>query len=599
MPANNPDERTQTNLEPGTACTGTLPYLAQDLTKTHVPNSFENPLQTGTLPRQMHGYELLEEINQGGMGVVFKARQFIGHEEPRATRLVAIKMILPGLVSRPSVHERFRTEAQNSAQLDHPHIVSIYEVGEWGNLPFFSMKFIQGGTLAELLKEEAWNTYRKDVQQRAARLLIDVARAVHYAHQHGILHRDLKPSNILIDSGGSPNVTDFGIAKRIDEDHGLTGTGAILGTPSYMSPEQAAGEARTLSTSSDVYSLGAILYEMLVAKPPFLGNTFLETLSLVREGRIEKPRSIVPVIARDLETICLKCLEREPAQRYESAGALADDLQRWLGNEPIRARTSTTWERINKWVRRRPGAAALVGLSLAALFAVVVLGILLYQGKIERAENENRNLVEKSKRDRLNQQMLEEERQKTQDQLEHAQRSLVTAQLWRVAGLWQDDPVQARELLEDELVCPTRLRDFTWGFYRRLTDVDKGTRGTHASDITSLALAPKNRFIVSACEGGEIRIFDVVRMMEAATCAGHPGGTRRLLLTRPANDFIRVAETVRSRCGGLTARNKKAGRLTTARSGPWPLLPMADIWHPLRESWLLSGIRIGAGEMRK
>ena len=336
-------------------------------------------------PTRFGDYELLEEVARGGMGVVWRARQ------AGANRIVALKMILAGRFADAAEVKRFRAEAQAAAQLDHPNIVPIYDVGEEEGQCYFTMKLVEGRSLARAIREglcfkahcrahrspAALGIARARCCPTAALLIANVARAVHYAHQRGILHRDLTPGNILLDTADEPHVTDFGLAKRLDADarpvslvSDLTVTGAVLGTPGYLAPEQAAGGAKHLTTAADIYSLGAILYELLTSKPPFQGETTLAILQDVQAREPPRPRSINPHVDPDLETICLKCLEKDPAHRYNSAASLADDLERFLRNEPIRARPSSTIERVAKWTRRNPVKA---GVS-AAFVAVVLLG---------------------------------------------------------------------------------------------------------------------------------------------------------------------------------------------------------------------------------
>ncbi|MCC7374375.1 MAG: serine/threonine protein kinase [Verrucomicrobiales bacterium] len=314
--------------------------------------------------QQWGDYDLVEKIAQGGMGLVFKARQ------RRLKRWVAVKVVSGGALALPDFVKRFRTEAEAAAALDHPNIVPIYEVGEAGGQPFFSMKLLEGGTLVD----RAHGTALPPAE--AAALMVKVARAVHFAHQRGVLHRDIKPNNILLDTAGEPYLTDFGLAKLVEQDSTLTHTIAVLGTPSYMSPEQARGEARILTTAADVYGLGAVLYELLVGQPPFAGGTSLDTVRMVLEKEPKRPSALNPAVDRDLETICLKCLEKDPRHRYGSAEGLAEDLERWLNHEPIRARRASAVERLGKWVRRRPAIAALFGLALTATVTVVVLSTL-------------------------------------------------------------------------------------------------------------------------------------------------------------------------------------------------------------------------------
>ncbi len=318
----------------------------------------------GTVPetlRYFGDYELLEQIAVGGMGVVFKARQV------SLNRIVAVKMIRAGQLAREADIRRFRTEAEAAANLKHPRIVAIHEVGEHEGRHFFSMDFIEGRTLAELVRNHPLEP------ARAARLMQTIAEAIAYAHQRGVLHRDLKPPNVMIDAQDEPHVTDFGLAKMLKGDSELTQTGAVMGSPSYMSPEQARGRGDEVSERSDVYALGAMLYELLTTRPPFLAATPLETMKLVVERDPASPRVLNPALPRDLETICLKCLEKEPARRYASAGALAEDLQRWQRHEPIHARPTSVGEHVAKWATRHPSRAALLALSLLAPAIIIIL----------------------------------------------------------------------------------------------------------------------------------------------------------------------------------------------------------------------------------
>ena len=312
--------------------------------------------------RYLGDYELLEEIARGGMGVVYKARQV------SLNRVVAVKLILAGTYASEAAVQRFRAEAEAAAGLDHPNILPIYEIGSHDGHQFFSMKLVVGGNLGETIGE------LKARPRDAAAALETLARAVHFAHQRGILHRDLKPANVLVAKDGTLYVSDFGLAKKVDRDDGGTRTGAVVGTPAYMAPEQARG-AKGLTVAVDVYSLGAILYEAITGRPPFRGDTVLDTLRLVTDAEPAHPQTVHPAAHRDLSVIALKCLEKDPAKRYPSAAALADELKRWRNGEPIEARPATAVERGRKWVRRNPLVAALAG--MAAVGVVGLLGFLI------------------------------------------------------------------------------------------------------------------------------------------------------------------------------------------------------------------------------
>lgn len=320
-----------------------------------------------TRPLQLKDYEMLGEIARGGMGVVYRARQI------SLDRMVALKMILSGQLASTAEIRRFLTEAEAAGNLRHPNIVTIYEVGEHEGHHFFSMELVEGGSLAQLVESGRW---KLDDGKEAAGLLGKVARALDYAHTQGILHRDLKPSNILLDARGEPHVSDFGLARRIKKDSSLTLEGSVLGTPSFMAPEQAAGKSRQLTAAADIYSLGAILYYTLTARPPFIAETPLDTMVQVLEGEVVLPRTVNPRVPADLEEICLRCLEKAPEHRYPTAAALADDLDRFLRDEPVEIRAASLGAQLQQWSRRQPSLVArLAGLGMIAAIAQVTYQI--------------------------------------------------------------------------------------------------------------------------------------------------------------------------------------------------------------------------------
>jgi len=316
------------------------------------------------------GYEMLATLGRGGMGVVYQARQ------TKLGRVVALKMILAGAHAGEADLARFRTEAEAIARLQHPNIVQIHEIGEHGGLPFFSLEFCAGGSLERKLNGTPLPP------KEAAALVETLARAMQAAHDKGVIHRDLKPANVLLAEDGTPKITDFGLAKKLDE-AGQTASGAIMGTPSYMAPEQAGykpdAQARGIGPLCDVYALGAILYECLTGRPPFKAATAMDTLMQVVSDEPVPPRRLQPKTPRDLETICLRCLCKEPGRRYASARALANDLNRFLNDQPIQARHVTAVERAWRWSRRNRVVAALAGAVGLSLLGLLVLGVWGYR----------------------------------------------------------------------------------------------------------------------------------------------------------------------------------------------------------------------------
>ncbi len=329
---------------------------ARDETDAAAAGHNKKTARAAELLGELGDYELLEEVGRGGQGVVFRARQ------KSLNRTVALKVISLGQWASKAHLRRFRLEAEAAAKLEHPGIVPIHEVGERDGSCYFSMKFVEGGQLDEVARR-APLPIRHTVE-----LMAKVARTVHYAHEHGILHRDIKPGNILLDAKGEPHLTDFGLARLVESESSVTQTLDVLGTPSYMAPEQAVGSNSVVSSVTDVYGLGAVLYQLLTRHPPFAGGTTYETIKLLLDTEPRQPRLLNPKIDRDLSTICLKCLEKDPKRRYPSALALAEDLERWLKHEPIRARHTGVFARGRKWVQRNP-TSALLAASVIALAA--------------------------------------------------------------------------------------------------------------------------------------------------------------------------------------------------------------------------------------
>jgi len=443
--------------------------------------------------RKFGNYEVLEKIAQGGMGAVYKARQL------NLDRLVALKLLPFGQFSRDDLLQRFRSEASAAAALQHPNIVAVHDVGEHDGQPFFSMDFVEGRTLAELVRDQPLPA------KRAAAYLKTIAEAVHYAHQQGILHRDLKPSNILIDTSDQPRITDFGLAKRLGGDSDLTLTGQVLGSPNFMSPEQAEGHSLTIGPASDVYSLGALLYHLLTRQPPFQADTLTTLLKQVLEAEPVPPRSLNPSIPKDLETICLKCLEKEPHRRYATAQALADDLNRFLNREPVLARPIGASGKAWRWCRRQPVRASLIG----ALALVLVLGMVGISWQWRRAERERDMTV----------------RQRYASDMKVAQFSLEEGNLGGARRLLDNyrPRLSSPSTLNPQL--STDLRGWEWRYLWGLCRSDEQSKLTQQSKgFVNLALSPDGKLLALRQESGNIELWDwkVRRHVGTLTNQGWP-----------------------------------------------------------------------------
>jgi WD40 repeat protein len=477
------------------------------------------------------------------MGIVYKARQ------TSLQRTVALKMILAGqLASAGDVH-RFRAEAEAVANLDHPNIVPIYEVGEHHGQKFFSMKFIEGTSLAEEVTSGKWRGASKEVQKKAAALLAAVAWAVHHAHQRGILHRDLKPGNVLLDAQGQPHVTDFGLAKKMEGDKGLTQSGAIVGTPSYMAPEQARSE-KTLTTAVDVYSLGAILYELLTGQPPFRGATALDIVIQVRDREPDPPRSLSPQIDRDLETVCLKCLEKDAKRRYGSAEVLAVELESWLAGEPIRARPVGRPEWLWRWCWRKPIHATLYGFVGLAFFvllgAIFLFGQHEHQRRLEadglRRDADAARIAEgiKAVEAKTNEDRAKEETERARRAKSLSDLRYYLAEINLAQGDWWNAEIGfLAQRLERLAQTVPELRRFEWHYLQRLCHSDLLTLRT--GDSHGVALSPDGQRLATAgydLDAKTIKIYDSATGREILTLRGH---TKRVFCVAFSPDGSRLA----------------------------------------------------------
>jgi serine/threonine protein kinase len=407
-------------------------------------------------PVQIAGYELLGILGRGGMGIVYKARQVA------LNRIVALKMILSGEHASLESLNRFYSEAKAIARLQHPNIVQIYEIGRSSAHPYVSLEYLEGGCLQEQLARNS------QTPRQAAQLIETLARAVYYAHRQGIIHRDLKPGNILLAADGTPKITDFGLAKQVEDDITQTRTGVILGTPAYMSPEQAQGSGSAIGPATDIYALGAILYDLLTGRPPFEGTTVLDTLQMVQSADPVPPQRLQPSIPADLQTICLKCLHKAPAHRYLTAQDLADDLRRFLDGQPIQARPTPFWERVLKWVRRRPAQAALLAAGAAVLLILIITLVRETQNQrhlAELAQAESERAQAESEREKKHAEEMcasrdEAWRQKENAETNQRQAELQAARASRFMGDIQEDGgmhEEARQSYRKALLLYERL----------------------------------------------------------------------------------------------------------------------------------------------
>lgn len=423
-------------------------------------------------------YELVREIGRGGRGAVFQAR------DTRDGRSVALKLLLSGEYSTPSDLALFRHEAAVLARLDHPHLTRIFEAGVAASCrPYLALEFVEGWTLAAAAAAD----FRAPTA--AAAVVETIARAVHHAHLQGVIHRDLKPSNILLAGGTTPKVSDFGLARVLDAGSGRTRTGDIIGTLGFMAPEQAAGTAHRAGPPADVYALGAILFDLLTGRPPFGSDPTAYTLFKLLNEPPPTPRRLNPAVPRDLETVALKCLEKDPDRRYPTALALADDLRRFLDGKPVTARPAGAATQFARWARRRPAVAAILGV-VALVAAVLVGGSLYYNARLSVLLDETAT-ANSDLETALG--VAEGLRAETRGQLEDARRALYALQLSQLPALWPREPVRSRRLLTDPKVCPAELRDFTWRYYRKLCSLEERLFPAHKGGVVALAFLPDGR----------------------------------------------------------------------------------------------------------
>jgi WD40 repeat protein len=517
------------------------PSHSEETTLDQVPADSAQLREAPVRIRYFGDYELIREIARGGMGVVFEARQI------SLNRIVALKMILAGQLADETDVKRFYSEAEAVANLDHPGIVPIFEVGQHEGQHYFSMGFVEGQSLAQRLADGPL------APREAAALLSKVAHAIDYAHSRGVIHRDLKPGNILLDGQGNPRVTDFGLAKRLQSDSELTSSGQIMGTPSYMPPEQAGGQRGEVGQASDVYALGATLYALVTGRPPFQAATPVDTVLQVKSDDPVSPRRLNAAVDRDLETICLKCLEKEPSARYGSAAALALDLRRFLSGQPILARPLSSSERAWKWVRRKPVVSSLA--ALIVLVSALGLGGVIAQWReavIARQVAESETIRAKSQTE-LAEASLKgavNARAEEKKQRELADQRLYDARMTLVQRNWEDgDAELVQQGLDEQLPANQGgidRRGFEWFYWHRLISSGHTTLKGHQGGVLSVAFSFDGKWIASAATDQTVKLWDATAAKEVQKLSG--GGStlafsadsRQLVLAGRSDGAVKV-----------------------------------------------------------